>query len=1277
MKYSNDDLRKIFQQQFNKNAWKEILRDLFKTTELRVDEERILDTSDEECGWFLGRLTTSDNYRIGLFRYDIINANVAKKKVGLHKLVKSFVNSNYGDFDAALVVFVGNDNWRLSFICDIKGSATAPKRYTFLFGDHENRYNTAVTRFLRLQEQEMTFNNIREAFSVEALSKEFYTRLYKWYEWALSEDAGITFPNNPQTSEDVREDLNIKLIRLLTRLLFVWFIKQKKLVPDDLFSPSFLKGILKDFNEDSMKDGCFYNAILQNLFFATLNCAIYDDNKMTRSFSSGKPRDIKNRYRYAEMFSISKEEVLELFARIPFLNGGLFECLDYPHELYKKLDHDILYDGFSRNATLLNGFYKYRAFIPNKLFFNDDENQPGLITLLKEYNFTIEENSRDDAEVSLDPELLGQVFENLLAAYNPETQESARKATGSFYTPRVIVDYMVDESLKAYIKGKNIEGIEDNLLQQLFNEHSADKIGNEQRKMLIQALKEVKILDPACGSGAFPMGCLLRIVDIIEILHDNNFDRYNLKLEIIENCIFGIDIQSIAMMICKLRFFISLICDQENIDFSKPKENFGVNTLPNLETKFVAANTLLCADVRKFDNTTDLLLPNDETLTGMKDELLKIRNEHFIAKSRSIKIKTQDDDERIRERIHNHILKSASKPDNAKIANLTKELEKSEKELEVIKNSDLLIQTQIVKQESLFGEKKIQEIDLKPKRIKEKERQIQSIKADINREINKATIQGFEASVKQLTDWDPYDQNSVSPFFDAEWMFGIRGGFDIVVGNPPYISTKEVSDEDKDAYEKEFGFSDDTYNLFTFKGLSLCKDNASLTYIIPKTFWTTQTKRNMRELLLSNSIEYIYDTANPFESVMVDTCIIQVKKSPYVENHSIRFIDGIKSYDSPHIFEPIKQSMYINAHNMAIFKPTDLNLRIFELYNDKVKSLYKKWWKKIETSKKIEKNKTELEAYRESLKPGDVALLGCLTEGGQGLATANNGKYIAVRRSSKWAENIMISRPKKLKEAIKNNKINILALGEYNNEKEYLSSLSEKEIAQLFDSLKEKYGRDIFGQGYLYKIIEDDEIADVNSLSKEEKENGIDESKKYYVPYDKGDKDGNRWYLDTPYAIAWTKENVRFLKTDPKARYQGYTYYFREGFCWIDVNSTYLKARIKTNGVFDVLSMSLFSMTTIPDWYYVSIINSELISLYVDNFINNTSHFQINDARQLPIIVPSEKQMMELHTIYSELLMNKKRNSEINIPPTIINNTKEIELQHKLDIMVKKIYHIL
>lgn len=505
----------------------------------------------------------------------------------------------------------------------------------------------------------------------------------------------------------------------------------------------------------------------------------------------------------------------------------------------------------------------------------------------------------------------------------------------------------------------------------------------------------------------------------------------------------------------------------------------------------------------------------------------------------------------------------------------------------------------------------------------------------------------------QLTQWDMFDQNSFAPFFDPEWMFGVKEGFDILIANPPYISTKGVSTADKKLFEAEFGFSDDTYNLFFFKGFSLLCKGGCITYITPKTFWTTQTKRNLRDLLLANTLNYVFDTANPFEAVMVDTCITSAVKNKPIAENLVRFMDGRKNLSQPECLI-VAQSVYLNTQNSVIFKPSALNMRIYELYGEKVKALYDKWWDKIKTSRDIEKNKRELEEYRASLKPGDVALLGCLTEGGQGLATANNGKYIAVRSTTKWADNIRMSRPKKLADFLARTPKAITAeMYRYPSYAAFLQSLSEAEIAGLFDSLKEQYGRDIFGQGYLYKIVDDCEIANVDSLTDNEKENGIETTKPYYVPYDKGDKDGNRWYLETPFAIAWSKENVRFLKTNSGKKGEGMPvvrnpqFYFREGLCWSDINTTFLKCRIKQKSIHDVKSMSIFGVCDkVPEKYILCVINSTLISYYVDTFVNNTQTFQINDARQLPIIVPTSEQLSFCSALAKAAIAQKIKGNE-------------------------------
>ena len=623
--YTPEHLRKLFHEAFDLGLWYDFLQHFFNATELKKTPEKILgDTLDE--GYYLGCIDTTDSYRIGLFHYEIAKGSVANKRTGLRHLVRSFINPTWGEFDAALVVFNSGDHWRLSFICDIKGEETSPKRYTYLFGSTQGRLNTPVSRFLQLQKVGVTFASIREAFSVEALTKDFYNELFEWFLWAIDEETGVTYPNNPTIPEDDREKIEQKIIRLIARLLFVWFIRQRHLVPDSLFDEQKLRGVLRDFDSQSKNSGCYYNAILQNLFFATLNSEV-----SARAFAT-RPnrRDIKTLYRYSELFSIGEAEVLELFGSIPFLNGGLFECLDKVTEFD---DEAYAYDGFSRNgATFADGRYKHRAFVPNALFFDAER---GLFGLLNRYNFTIEENSAADQQVALDPELLGQVFENLLAYTNEETQESARKSSGSFYTPRPIVEYMVEESLVARL------GDTENVRQVFAPDFEYDPTKRAFYAELKERLLSLKILDPACGSGAFPMSILAHMLEVL-LRIDPTIDSYETKLRLIENNIYGVDIQPIAIQITKLRLFISIICDLSDRDDSMP--NFGIPTLPNLESKFVAADALLQPNPGERD-----LFAMD--LEETKELLIDVRRQHFEARTASEKKHLRDRDKLLRERL--------------------------------------------------------------------------------------------------------------------------------------------------------------------------------------------------------------------------------------------------------------------------------------------------------------------------------------------------------------------------------------------------------------------------------------------------------------------------------------------------------------------------------------------------------------------------------------------------------------------------------------------------
>jgi hypothetical protein len=697
-----------------------------------------------------------------------------------------------------------------------------------------------------------------------ALSNEFYREIADWYFWAHHQvaDGAIRLPLHC----DTEQEKSLFLIRLLTRVIFSWFLVEKRLIPTDLFRDHRLKSLLKDFNpsrDPKRPDTAptYYHAVLQNLFFGTLNMPA-DQRGFREKKKEGERYDpnfgVTNLWRYESDFR-SPAEWTKLAARVPFLNGGLFDCLD--DKSGSKKDNFIL-DGFSDNPKLA-------CHLPNDLFFGPERTVDlsrdygeedmrtarskkarvrGLIEILSRYKFTIEENTPLEEEIALDPELLGKVFENLLASYNEDTRTTARKALGAFYTPREIVSYMVDEALKSYLATQvpRCKGALDDLFS---DKATLKEIKADTREALIAAIGHVKILDPACGSGAFPMGALHRLVDLLQKLDPNNeswkrdrlaearryrallessaakpdelaacdariadigksFDtRYHAldfarKLYLIENSIYGVDIQPIATQIAKLRFFISLVVDQK-VDMAA--ENLGVRPLPNLETRLVAADTLIPIEKAESD------LFSGE-IDRLRAELAGIRHEHFNARSPAAKRKWRD-------------------ADAAKRVEIAALLEREH-----------------------------------------------AIPRD---------------SARKLAGWDPYDQNAYAPFFDSEWMFGlpvgkvrlqgrapatllgnlalineaggqteltssaaqeIDSGFDVVIGNPPYVLIQDgMRDEQllkklREVYEVA-AYKIDLYHLFIERGVKLLKDGGALGFITPSNFATNNYCATLRRFL--------------------------------------------------------------------------------------------------------------------------------------------------------------------------------------------------------------------------------------------------------------------------------------------------------------------------------------------------------------------------------------------------------------------------------------------
>lgn len=852
---------------------------------------------------------------------------------------------------------------------------------------------TAANNILRrrLGDTIKTFAELKNAFSVEQLTKEFYGRLFEWYTWALAPRTGVTFPNDLADEKDDRKYNHEAIIRLITRLMFTWFIRQKIPALKELFNPRGLDEILKGnrgkgkFNPDSMEDDNYYRCILQNLFFATFNCPQSGKGKLLRRWinvdlderGDGKGLsddfNVTTVYRYRNEFK-NPDAFLENMRSVPFLNCALFDCLD---KAERKQDggRKLYFDGFSTKI-------KRQAHVPNGLFFKEGQ---GLIDLFNGYEFTIDENSADDADVALDPELLGKVFENLLGAFNRETQETARKATGSFYTPREIVDYMVEESLKNYLKGQLPETTKDidAKLDDLFDRTKAAEgertmFSRKDEETLLNALYDCKVLDPACGSGAFPMGvlhCMVRLlarldpdsisirerliaryradkdsVDPAESAADRrerlaelekcldegqHYPDYARKLYLIENCIYGVDIQPIATQISKLRFFISLLCDQFRTSFNGEDANYGLLALPNLEAKFVCANTLI-----SLPETSGEL---DLTASGVMEarERLKInRHRIFGARSTGTKEKYKKRDLEIRDEIREAVINGLAKPDESVIAASEKRINELMAEREsyemphMVKVSKMVAKPTV--QYGLFdappppkeheaSEVEVEElVDENESKRNSIDSQIYIEKRRIEAEQNKSKAFNVTAAqdyAKLVAGWDPFDQNASSEFFDPEWMFNITDGFDVVIGNPPY--GKIFTDEVNRVVGNRYKFYSDTKDAFVaFMGFAIdaMRRNGVMHFIIPSSWHGGPAYRSLREFCLQNTILNVIELPfDMFDNAYIDTSIIGMSKRRPLDGwqvvaHRFHHKDVFSVEEANH-FEHIEQRKWELVHD--------------------------------------------------------------------------------------------------------------------------------------------------------------------------------------------------------------------------------------------------------------------------------------------------------------------------------------------------------------------------
>lgn len=774
------NLQNILDNPFTISNWRDVLVSVFGVKRLHQNPIPIDINKKEkaEAAFELGSFNTSDDRIIGLYLVKVKpEVWLERNKVGLREMLRSVYKH---DVDGALIVFEQKDKWRLSFVSEIRvfdengkisKKSTEPKRYTYLLGSGE-KVRTPATRLASLSGKPFSLEDIRNAFSVEALNEEFYKVVARYFYQLVGATEGkgtkailhqrlLELPGIKPDNKEGHKVYQEFAVRLIGRTVFCWFLKVKKsdkgiaLLPEHLLSSA---AVATSNN--------YYHFILEKLFFQTLNT----------------PMD-------ARINGLPKGSDL-----IPFLNGGLFE----PQiEDYYKPNRST---GLSDNLNTLK--------IPDSWFKEFFEH-------LEQYNFTIDENSVVDIEVSVDPEMLGRIFENLLAEIDPDSGETARKATGSFYTPREIVDYMATESLVHYLH--NQTKIDKESLQPIFKMDSEVSFSKSETEKILEALDRVKILDPACGSGAFPIGVMQKIVMALQKLDkeavwwkakqiqrienailrnqvkqklEQTTVEYARKIGIIQNSLYGVDIQPVAAEISKLRCFLTLVVD-ENIDETKP--NRGVEPLPNLEFKFVTADALL-----KLPNAGNYggLFNSNEDL-----ELLQRVRLDYLQSYGHHKQELKDDFEKVRDTI-------------------------AKQQLKLGKNIDV------------------------------------------------------NGRAYKISSWNPFAHDKVD-WFDPLWMYGETKFDIVIANPPYVQLQKEngmLANRYKSEGYKTFFKTGDIYCLFYERAFDLLNSNGTLAFITPNTWLQSITFSKLREFLSSNFVWLRYLITDKVFDATVDTNTVIFQK---------------------------------------------------------------------------------------------------------------------------------------------------------------------------------------------------------------------------------------------------------------------------------------------------------------------------------------------------------------------------------------------------------------
>ena len=789
------DYRKIIESRYNRQNWQLLLRDIFKSrVEFWATPYEISTNSPmaKQALW-LGTITLSDDETIAIYEVELSDSvDIERNRRGIRDmLLTEWRNRDAGAFmfcyrktESVLRFSYVSESWNFAEDGTYQKESTDTKRYTYLLGEG-HRSRTAIQQFEELKKSDLNLKALTKAFSVEAVSKMFFDEYKKNYEDIIQ---FITGKRMVKVANKWEEQVKNESCEAIMRE-FALFPNPEKSVRDyvkKLMGRLVFLQFLQKKGWLGVKNGEWGSGDAEFLQTLYKNC---DDKD---HFVDKVLEELFNELN-------TEHDVEASHFKVPYLNGGLFE----------------------REATDETEFPLPAKYMQQMLDF------------FASYNFTIDENDPDDAEVGVDPEMLGRIFENLL---------EDNKDKGAFYTPKEIVSYMCRESLIAYLQTDVEDDETKEAIRQFVTTHEKnDKLPSD----IDQKLKDVKICDPAIGSGAFPMGLLKELFQCRTALEGIEQSKAaEIKKHIIQNNIYGVDIERGAVDIARLRFWLSLIVDEEN-----------PQALPNLDYKIVEGNSLITT----FDGQY-IDLEKGKGESRYRPSLINIQKEKKLLQEEQKRFFTLTGDEKYRSEIaiKKHILNTIWY------------------QLDFEKHS---WQDATIEQAGLFGsieskgrkKNKAQVVEFTPER-QEVLNKCETLQAILNDESK--SLQGRSGTIIPFFEW-----NTVfSDIFDDN----INKGFDIVIANPPYVDIKSLPSSDVKLYFNLYESTEKRMNLYAVfieEGLKLRNRKGVLCYINPNSLLMNESYTKVRKMLVDN-IEFIIKLPDSiFEQAIVETIIILDKNN--------------------------------------------------------------------------------------------------------------------------------------------------------------------------------------------------------------------------------------------------------------------------------------------------------------------------------------------------------------------------------------------------------------